>query len=291
MLGVFWEMYLHSAFIRMGFDVDLHPDVGSSAHHPDFRLSRGDDVVLVEATVAATPADGQGADRRRRDLYDALDALRSPNFFLAIDILAEGANAPPAAKCRRELERWLVSLDPDELTENLASGGHEALPIKHWEAGEWRVEFMAIPKKPEARGREDSRALGILSTGGATLVDEQGPIQACLSAKSASRYGVTEGTPYFVALLIDQWALSEHALQVSLFGSEVMTFPVGGTAAEAKEVRNPDGYWYGPKGVQNRRLTGVVAAIALKPWSVTRVEPYVLMNPWASAPADPDFVW
>ncbi len=39
--GAFLELYCHQMLLRSGWDVELHPDVAGTSHHPDFEASRG----------------------------------------------------------------------------------------------------------------------------------------------------------------------------------------------------------------------------------------------------------
>src|SRR5437016_5216462 len=56
--SAFWELYLHDAYRRSGYSVEIHPDVPGTGNHPDFRIERGAERFYLEAVrVGRTPAD------------------------------------------------------------------------------------------------------------------------------------------------------------------------------------------------------------------------------------------
>src|SRR2546428_7790459 len=55
-VAAFLELYLFALFSHLGFSVDIHTTVATSANRPDFRLHRESHALYLEATVAA-PSD------------------------------------------------------------------------------------------------------------------------------------------------------------------------------------------------------------------------------------------
>ena len=50
--------------------------------------------------------------------------------------------------------------------------------------------------------------------------------------------------------------------------------------------RAPNGAFIGPKGPQNRNVSGVLLVSALRPWTVVTAEPAIYQNPWARNPTE-----
>lgn len=112
--GAFWEMYCHETLIRLGYEVECHPDVGVS-RRPDYLARKGSIQFVLEATVASKSDKTVAADKRQGVLYDAINDIESPNFFLGVTIVSEGAQAPPASQLKVRLREWMESLDPDRV--------------------------------------------------------------------------------------------------------------------------------------------------------------------------------
>lgn len=109
--GAFFELNMHELPFRLGYNVEVHPDVGETTH-PDFLVSRdGVRQFYVEATIG-TQSDKEAGQQRLVDQgYDSFGRLRTPDFFLALRVRGAPKTAPPGARLRRELERWLQTLD------------------------------------------------------------------------------------------------------------------------------------------------------------------------------------
>jgi hypothetical protein len=124
MMGSFWELYLHEVVRRMGWRVELHPDVPGTSNHPDFLVATGSERFYLEGVIA-TPATSteRSAERRVNSVYDLIDKVDSPKFFLDVTVVEAGPSSPPVSQLRRDLSRWLAGLNPDEVTERMVSGG------------------------------------------------------------------------------------------------------------------------------------------------------------------------
>lgn len=134
--AAFWELYLHETFVRAGYAVELHPSV-DGPRPPDFHVTRGAERFYVEATCLFGAATDGGAIARRQALYDAVERINSPNFFLSIDVEVIGSNAPATGQLRRDLERWLAGLDPDAT--DLVLGRERAGEYFLWEEQGWQI--------------------------------------------------------------------------------------------------------------------------------------------------------
>src|SRR5690606_39748929 len=100
----------------------------------------------LEARAPSTATNKRASAGRVGDVHDALNRVDSPNFWLWIDVEAEGGRPLATKGLRAQLEGWLAGLDPDSET------SHEELPSYHWEREGWQIRFRALPKSPAARG-------------------------------------------------------------------------------------------------------------------------------------------
>ncbi len=72
--AAFWELYLHELFVRLGFNIEVHPESGKDTR-PDFRLTRDGREIYLEAVMPNPPGrafqgvqgiqDGDRVHRRR----------------------------------------------------------------------------------------------------------------------------------------------------------------------------------------------------------------------------------
>lgn len=163
--AAFWELYCHEALLRLGYTVECHPDIGTGSRRPDYLGRRDGTQLLLEATVAADPDAQVARERREAQVYDALNRLDSPNFFLFVEVGRAGPRSPSVARLRPRVEQWLDKLDPDELAQAMAADDgyliSERTPTYVWEEDGWLVTFKPIPKRPERRGQDGLRPIGM----------------------------------------------------------------------------------------------------------------------------------
>jgi hypothetical protein len=63
-LGSWWELYVHELFVRLGFDVEVHPSLEGTRRRPDFRIRRDGQTALVEAAALSPDSQRPSAERR-----------------------------------------------------------------------------------------------------------------------------------------------------------------------------------------------------------------------------------
>ncbi|HET6791556.1 MAG TPA: hypothetical protein VFI35_08240 [Actinomycetota bacterium] len=285
--GAFWEMYVHEALSREGFDLVPHPVVPGTQSRPDFAATRIDASFYVEATVIGESAAEAAADRRRNVIYDSLNAVDSPNFFLGLEVEAEGATSPSARRLRTDLEHWLGNLDPDKATEAMKSG-LDLLPTFRWDAEGWTVSFRAIPKNEDSRGKPGVRPLGMFGPGRAAAVYDVGQVRSDLGEK-AGKYDRPD-LPFLIAASVESpFFDAEHTTSGALFGREAVQFDPD--SMESRSIRTPDGLWTSPSGPRNTRVSAVLIVQNVSPWHFLHREPIVWNNPWAALPLPDVLPW
>lgn len=163
--SAFFELYLNELLMRIGCKVVAHPPLPDLGTHPDFHLTRDDGCEFyLEATLAGIPKrEDQGAQARIEQVYEVLDRLNSPNFFLRVAVTGAPSTPPPGRELQRKLEEWLRTINVEGTFETAASGEFDDLPILYWEHSGWNVEIMAVPKSPVARGKPGIRPIGVIA--------------------------------------------------------------------------------------------------------------------------------
>jgi hypothetical protein len=102
--AAFFELYIHELLVRLGFAVEVHPAPGSVGTRPDYLATQeGTPKFYLEATLAGVPsADQQAAGSRTAVVYDAINTMESPNFFIKVEVRGTPATPPPARQMRSD---------------------------------------------------------------------------------------------------------------------------------------------------------------------------------------------
>lgn len=74
--AAWWELYLHELFLRLGYEVDVHPALPASSKKPDFLLRSCDSRLYVEAAVLFS---GIATRESRKAPPWLLDAINNSN--------------------------------------------------------------------------------------------------------------------------------------------------------------------------------------------------------------------
>lgn len=162
----FFELLLHELLLQLNCSVEPHPQVDGTTNRPDFLVTpTSGSPFYLEAAVVSDESDEEAAARARLNtIYDVLDRLDSPDFFIGLQISGLPTSQVPARQIRAFLAKNLASVDPDEITRLYMTEGFEALPRWPFSHDDWTVEFYPIPKKPEARGKAGVRPIGAITT-------------------------------------------------------------------------------------------------------------------------------
>ncbi|WP_188283054.1 hypothetical protein [Streptomyces sp. CBMA29] len=261
--GAFFELYLHECLLRMGYAVTCHPEVDGTSRRPDFLAEKDGTAVYVEARSASFSDVSGRAAARVNTLYDSLDKISSPNFVLSIDVEMQGGGPLPARPLRSRLGKWLAELDPDAYRNQ--GNGRRDFPGMPYEADGWRIQFHALPRSPEARGKEGVRPLGILGGGRAFVVQGEEGIKKALSDKG-SAYGPLSA-PYIVAVALSSFTTDDYDVRNALYGTESLLIDTrpGAETHLGAVIRNPDGYWYKGDRSDHRHVSAVVVVKQLHP--------------------------
>lgn len=267
--------------MRHGFEVTIHPALPNSERSPDFLAESDESSFYVEATCYFEKDRTSAEERRRERLYDAINQLWNPNFHVWIDIESEGASSPPGAPLRKALDRWLTNLDPDEVHASHEPGNMFDLPSFTWDRDGWTISFWSIPIKPEARGKPDSQLIGVYGTGEAKFIDDKTPIRSRLGGK-AKRYGQLD-RPFVIALSCHTMFVDHISIVDSLYGDEAVQFGHDANGeVVTRNIRQPNGFWRGPAGARNRRVSAVLIGRNIAPWNVAERAPVLWHHPFAN---------
>ncbi|MCX6564009.1 MAG: hypothetical protein NTU60_10460 [Candidatus Aminicenantes bacterium] len=284
--GAFFELYLHALVSRLGYRIETHPTIPTISTKPEFLVYREEiPSFYLEATLAAGPSEETAADKRKNEVYETIDRVDSPNFFIGVNVEKSAIKAPPGRKWRGAIERWLPKLNPDEIGAKMKSAGLENLPTLIVEKEGWKVAFQAIPKSPQLRGKPGVRPIGMHFIPFHQCNEDEW-IRNAIEEK-ATKYG-NLNMPYLIAInVLSVFSNEPHMIMDALFGDEQVTayFAPGGKTHD-ELTRASNGVLRGREGPRNTRVSGIVVLSDLSWGNIAKTNPVLWHNPWASRPLD-----
>jgi hypothetical protein len=203
--SAFFELFLHEMLLRLGCNVQVHPQIVGTPRRPDFYLqSLVAPPCYLEAILASDETrEESAANARMNQLYDALNRLNSPDFYIGMTLRGAPATPPSARHIRAFLTHHLAQLNFAEVADLFRDGGFPALPRWPYEHDGWDVEFFPLPKSDAARGRGGIRPIGIQFEPMRLLQTREAIRDSIL--EKAGRYGEL-GQPYIIAVNV----LADH---------------------------------------------------------------------------------
>ena len=273
--SAFFELWLHELLLRLGCSIKVHPTLPATTRRVDFFVEspRGNDFYLEAIHVTGESGQQSKSQARLNTLYDSLNYLNSPDFFIHLDVSGAPISPVQATKIRSWLERELSNLNPELINRFVELRRLDLLPRWRFEHEGLRITCYPTPKPPELRGIPGVRTLASTSFGG--KIDSEGPIRDAVIAK-AKRYGVLD-RPLVVAVNAPDHFISERDMLGALYGSV--------SGQEEPEILNDSrGVW----GSNNRpawtRLSAVLVTLKLRPCRMVGVPTRLYHNPQPRRP-------
>jgi hypothetical protein len=288
--AAFFELYIHELLLAMGFEVNIHPHMLDTGNHPDFLVSKdGSPLFYLEATSTLSSEEETSTQRMVNELYDLVNRLDSPNFFIDIGISEIGASAPPARSLRTYLERWLGRLDPDDERARLEAGDVDGFPCTEWKQAGWNIYFEAIAKSPtQHRSKPGIRPIAVISPMKVSIGNSHNRIR-CGIERKAKKYGQLSLPLVLGISVFDEFHVDMIDMMNALFGEEgtQCTRTVDGTWQD-QEIRLPNGAWFGRRGPRNTLVSAALIVVNLMPSTMAQASPLLFHHPWASNPLAPE---
>ncbi|WP_327150162.1 hypothetical protein [Nocardia sp. NBC_01329] len=275
--SAFLELYLHESLVRAGFNVTIHPEVLHTTRRPDFHAERDGTRFFLEAICPGASKHSIGKMRRSEALFDAVNAIKNDYFFLWIVNLDEDDGPAPAARLRKQIEKWLSSLDPEKC------GDAAEWPIETFSLGSWSLTVKAMPKPVHKRGAHE-QAIGVYGHYGAQRIDEAPKIMSAISEKHKA-YGNLDA-PFIIAVGMymidsDHWHTTN-----ALYGNEVMQIDLTERSGYENVVitRDSNGYFGVPSTWIHHQTSAVLLVNQLMPHHVLQAEATLWRHPSPSHP-------
>jgi len=109
----------------------------------------------------------------------------------------------------------------------------------------------------------------------------------------ASKYGQPY-KPFVIAVLYMRDLAIDHFIEEALYGPHVVTLPVSDDpefVGEAQLDRDPYGLWQRGQSQRATRVSAVLSAVHLTPWSIASTPLRLWLNPWAKRPLSVRLPW
>jgi hypothetical protein len=249
------------------------------------KSAAGEVLAYLEAVRASgTSAEDRAAENRANAVYDVLERVESPDFFVGVRFRGAPRSTPPARAIRQFVQDRLNEASYETVANawSEVSGGEAQFPIE-WAFNHdgWEVGFFPIPKRGDARGQSEVRPLGIFFHD-AHAIDPVSDLRAAVKRK-AGRYGELGG-PYIIAVNGAGMAADRDAMLKALLGTIAFQFPTSRGPKGGRWVRNPDGVWYGGTAARNTRISAILYVDYTHPTAVASAKLALIENPWARFP-------
>lgn len=275
-----FELFLHEAMIRLGFELQIHPELtNGNTYRPDFLVKDQDGhEFYLEAVLAKEINElDDGAEARKGLVYDALSVSPHENFMIDIDDEGSPITQPSGKKLTKAIHYWLNSLDPDDIKKDIDLNGLESIEPFEWGHEDWSLKIRPIPLKPERRGKS-TNLIGCGGTGGG-FMDAWSPIKGAIRTKGG-KYGELD-KPLLIAVNLNCFHLDRIDEMQALYGQEQYVFSPG-HHDQGRIQRAPNGAWYGHSGPQYTRVSGAWIFNDLHPSSLAGRNQTIYFNPWAT---------
>lgn len=250
-----FELWLHEVLCRLGCRVTVHPPLAHTDRTPDFLVKSpsGLDFYLEAIQTTGASDDEANAQARLNTLYDSLNSVKSPNFFLYVDVKGLPRTPVPGRDIKRSLEQKLSHLRLEVIDHFLDSRRLDLLPRWTYEHDGLRITCFPMPKPLELRGVPGVRTLGIKTFGG--KIDSEGSIKDAV-VKKAKHYGILDH-PLVVAVNVTDLFLNERDVLHALYGS-FHGWP------DAELLNDERGIWGNAANPKWTRVSAVLAVLKLR---------------------------
>ena len=179
--GAFFELFLHELLIRLGCEVQVHPEMEGIT--PDFLVCQPDQKQFYLEATSVGPHMGPFAlNANEQDVIDKLNKLTSPHFEIIYSITGELTRMLHLKRVTSGFQELLEAHDPDAVQSLVDKEGTHAAPSHVIEEGGWTLTGWLAPIPLEDRS---SNRIGKLAR--ISIVHANNPIDAVQKAITVKR--------------------------------------------------------------------------------------------------------
>lgn len=278
-----FELFIHGILSRSGCTLIPHPELPNGlSSKPDFlvKTANKEEFYLEAALVSEANERNEGAEARKGLVFDTLSDNPHPNFKILVEQEGNPTSQPSGKKLVKKVHRWLDSLNPDVISEQIDTCGLDSIPSLQWNHEEWYLLLKPIPISKEHRGT--SKNLIGMRNLGCGAVDAWTPIRDKVKLKG-SKYGKLN-KPLIIAINHDSFNLNIIDEMQALYGQEQLVINHNQPNTKPRRCRKPNGTWIGKHGPQYTRVSAVWLFNNLEASSVATRTHTIHFNPMATYP-------
>lgn len=220
--------------------------------------SKDGEEFYLEAKIATGRSnETKSYEQRLNSLYDSLNKIESPDFFLGIKhVLLKSTKQPSTKEIIKMLENELIKYDANTIRNQIVAGGiSRDLTDIHFENDDVDISFYLIPKSQSIAGQKGIRPIGVYPSytfwGG-----NENDIKTSLD-KKANRYGALD-KPYLIAInSLGPIMTNENDSNNAIWGSLQISYSTDPNNRDFKYTRAQDGFFLDNSGVRHTGVSGV----------------------------------
>ncbi|AZI32424.1 hypothetical protein [Kaistella carnis] len=255
--SVFYELFLYNFFLKLGFEIIIHPIIKNTKKRPDFLIKKDNLEIYVEAKISEAKSEVEKSfDNLIRRFYDKISKIKSDHFIFHIEELTiKTTNQPSTKELKAKILEKLATLNHNTELEKAKTKNFDNFQKINYENNEINISITFLPVNVDAIGNA-RRSVGITPIetfiGGA-----EEAIRESIRKKS-KRYGKLD-KPYLIcvnALSIKSSSL--HDIESAIWGSLAISFSTNPENTNGKFIRNADGIFYNNGAKRIRNVSGVM---------------------------------
>lgn len=273
--AAFFELFIHELFKKQGFKLIPHPNVEGTTKQPDFLVSGNSIEFYLEAKHASDLSEqNNSVDKRKSLLYDEINKIESPDFFLHINELRiKTEQQPSAKKIIQHIKNDLLSHNHREVKEIFEKFEFDQCPKIKYSDDKVDIVISILPKVLYPSDKVEDRAIGVYPVettwGGAQYAIKKAIIN------KAGRYG-NLNLPYLICInSTSRSGTDTEDVFNALFGSSQISLHT------YKSSRAYDGVFINSKGPIFTRVSGILVT-NVYPSNLHIANHWLVKHPFAS---------
>ena len=281
--GAFFELFLHEVLTRLGFSLEVHPEIAGSNDRPDFLVSRHNRRFYLEATVRSQRTGPFARHPNEKDVIEKLNTLVSADFGVTVHMDGTLSRTLSRRDVVRPFEELLKSHDPDDVQRQIDEKGRAAAPSARIESGNWSLKGWLLPISPGNQKSDSSRQF-VIGHHRAAFTDCATPIRDALKEK-AQKYRNLDSPLVLAVNARDVFYNGRYCDMEVLFGKEQLLYSSENPDQAPTLDRKRNGFW---SCGRHSRIDAVLIFSKVDVWNVYNASACAYLNPFNSSAALPD---
>lgn len=279
--SAFFELFLFTLLSKLGFEIEIHPELKNSKKKPDFLIEKEGLHAYVEAKICYDKTNEKMAfEKRQNQFYDDINKVRIKGFLLAIDELIFKTNRQPSVKAlNAKIEKEINLLNPKIITTQLEKFGFDSTPKIEFENTDFKIVLKPMPLVESEKGRISESPIGVFPIETFLGGGEQSLKTSII--KKAKRYGKFE-IPYLICInSLGKRTSGKTDIENVIWGSLQYSYSTDPNNRKGKTTRAENGVFYNSKKVKLTNVSGIFVT-KIFPSNIPNSKYWIYKNPFAS---------